>query len=330
MNTTPNNHIKSTGIVYKKTTGSYAVHQDGRVIDCAVSARLHKELIYPTAAAGSLSHIVVGVRELDNVDPIAVGDEVVFVDNQDGSGLIVDVMPRRNKLIRSGAGRKAFEQVIAANLDQVIAVFSTAQPAPKWNLLDRYLASAESSGLPALICMTKLDLLSGEALEDLEADMDLYRKIGYRVIYTSAARGLGIEEFKAAILGKVSALVGKSGVGKSTLLNAVQPGLGIRVAEVSRATTKGKHTTTHLEMFPLDFGGAVVDTPGMREFGLWNVDEFDLALLFPEIRPYVGRCKFGLNCRHEREPGCAVVKAVETGHIDRRRYTSLIRLRTGD
>jgi ribosome biogenesis GTPase / thiamine phosphate phosphatase len=330
MDTDRDQHIKNKGIVYKKTIGSYVVHSGGNVISCDISARLRKELVYPTADAGSLSHIVVDVKAIDMVDPVAVGDEVMFVDNQDGHGLIVDVLPRRSKLVRRSAGRKVLEQVIVANLDQVVPVFAAAQPAPKWNLLDRYLTTAESLGLPSIICITKMDLVSGSTEQAMCEELEMYRKIGYRVLLTSVTAGLGMDEFKAAIQGKLSVFVGKSGVGKSSLLNELQPGLGIRVNAVSQATTKGKHTTTHLEMFPLDGGGAVVDTPGMREFGLWNVDETDLALFFPEIRPYVGQCKFGLNCRHLEEPGCAILNAVKVGRIDERRYHSFIRIRAGD
>lgn len=324
------NHINNKGLVHRKTTGSYSVHLDGRVVTCAMSPRLRKELVYPTAALGSLSHIVVNVKEIDTVDPVAVGDEVVFVDNLDGSGLIVEVLPRRSKLVRSNPGRKSMEQVIVANLDQVVPVFSAAQPAPKWNLLDRYLASAESLNLPSTICMTKLDLVRGKAREVLLNSIDIYRRIGYQVLLTSVIEGEGLAEFKAATQDKVTVLVGKSGVGKSSLINKLQPRLGLRVNEVSKATDKGKHTTTHLEMFPLDWGGFVVDTPGIREFGLWDVDGPDLALFFPDIRPYVGRCKFGLKCHHLQEPGCAILQAVKSGRIDERRYRSYLKMRTGD
>jgi ribosome biogenesis GTPase len=330
MDTFRDQHLKKSGIVFKKTIGNYVVHSEGNVISCDISARLRKELVYPTADAGSLSHVVVDVKDIDRIDPVAVGDEVTFIDNQDGSGLIVDVLPRRSKLVRRSAGRKALEQVIVANLDQVVPVFATADPAPKWNLLDRYLAMAESLALPSIICITKMDLISGSAEQALYDGLETYRKIGYRVLLTSAASGLGIDEFKAAIQSKLSAFVGKSGVGKSSLLNKLQPGLGIRVNAVSQAITKGKHTTSHLEMFSLDCGGAVVDTPGMREFGLWNVDGTDPALFFPEIRPYVGQCKFGLNCHHIKEPGCAILNAVKSGQIDERRYQSFIKILAGD
>lgn len=333
MNSTTGIHIKNTGIVYKKTIGNYAVQVDGRVVNCAISTRLRKDLVYPTADPHSLSHIVRDVKKIGAIDPVAVGDEVVFVDAQDGSGLIVEILPRRTRLVRKSAvpmpGAHPFEQIIVANLDQVVPIFSVAQPAPHWNLLDRYLASAESLELASLIVITKMDLAydsQGEADEQLKADLDSYREIGYQVLTTSVVTGEGIEQLKGALKDRVSVFMGKSGVGKSSLLNAIEPGLGLRVNDVNRVTGKGKHTTTHLEMFPLDMGGAVVDTPGMREFGLWDVDESDLALLFPEMRPYVGRCKFGLDCTHDHEPGCAIRKAVMQGKISERRYQSYLRL----
>ena len=150
------------------------------------------------------------------------------------------------------------------------------------------------------------------------------------MILTSAVTGEGLTRLEWALRGKVSVLVGKSGVGKTSLLNALQPGLGLRVGQVSRESGKGRHTTAHLEMFPLAIGGAVIDTPGMREFGLWVVDGDDLALRFPEMRPYVGRCKFGLDCQHDEEPGCALRKAVMAGEVSPRRYRSYMRLKAGD
>ena len=327
------------GIVYKKSTGLYTVLAQDSWIRCEISSRLRKQLIYPIADPNSLRHVVREVKAIEHVDPVAVGDEVRFIDNGDGSGLIVEVLPRRTKLTRRTAvpmpGAHPFEQVIVANVDQVVPVFAAANPTPKWNMLDRYLVSAESLDLPSLICINKMDLVEkrngkpgkpgGEELEEIVAE---YRKIGYRVILVSAATGAGLPELRQALQGKISVFVGKSGVGKTSLLNAIQPELGLRVKEVSQATGKGKHTTTHLEMFPLDFeaGGAIVDTPGVREFGLWEIDAEDLALFFPEMHHYVGRCKFGLGCRHDGEPGCAIRRAVTSGAISPRRYKSMMML----
>jgi ribosome biogenesis GTPase / thiamine phosphate phosphatase len=332
-------HVKDCGVVYKKTIGNYFVHTNGRVIPCAISSRLRKQLIYPTADPNSLRHVVRSVKEIEHVDPVAIGDVVRYVDAQDGSGMIVEILPRRNRLARRSAvpmpGAHSFEQVIVANVDQVVPVFAAANPTPKWNLLDRYLASAESLDLPALICITKLDLVQegkNQAMQELQEAMDEYRQIGYRVVLTSAVTREGLEDLRQALNGRISVFLGKSGVGKTALLNALQPGLGLRVNEVSQATGKGKHTTTHLEMFPLEWDGAektgaIVDTPGVREFGLWDVNEDDLALFFPEMRPLVGKCKFGLDCQHDDEPGCAIRKAVVAGKISPRRYQSYMSLK---
>jgi ribosome biogenesis GTPase / thiamine phosphate phosphatase len=321
-----------TGVVYKKTIGSYTVHTNGSTLACELSNRIRKQLIYPTADPGSLHHRVQKVVELEHTDPISVGDEVRYILADGGKGLIVDLLPRRNKLTRRSAvpkplhhGAHPFEQIIVTNIDQVVPVIAAAQPDPKWNLLDRYLAASEEGLLPALICITKLDLVKGNEDQLLEA-LDEYSQIGYPSIRTSSLTREGIDELRDALHGKISVLVGKSGVGKTALLNALQPGLGLRVKEVNQATGKGRHTTTNLEMFPLDGGGAIVDTPGTREFGLWHVED-DLALLFPEMRPLVGKCKFGLDCQHDEEPGCAIRKAVTAGTIHPRRYQSLMILK---
>jgi ribosome biogenesis GTPase / thiamine phosphate phosphatase len=327
------------GTVYKKNLEHYLVHRDGKVISCTLSSRLRKEFDYPTASEQSLRRVVKKVKEIEHVDPIAIGDRVHLIETQAGSGMIVEVLPRRNRLSRKTAvpmpGAHAFEQVIVANIDQVIPVFAAADPAPRWNMLDRYLVAAESLGLPTQICITKLDLVQsqdGRVNDDLMAEVQEYRRIGYRVILLSAHTGQGLAELKQSLSGRTSVFVGKSGVGKSSLLNVLQPGLGLKVKEVSRLTGKGRHTTSHLEMFPLEFDeenekGAIVDTPGTREFGLWDIAEDDLALFFPEMKPYVGQCRFGLDCQHDEEPGCAIRKAVTGGNISPRRYQSFLRLK---
>ena len=313
------------GIVFRKTLGRYTIHAHGREIDCVLSSLLHKQLIYPTAHSASLRHRVQEVRELDHVDPVAIGDRVRYVDAGDGSGMITAVLPRRNKLSRP-ASQRAFEQVIVSNADMVLPVFAAASPTPKWGLLDRYLVTAEAADLPSLIVINKLDLAWKNPT--LDEELEIYRRIGYSVLLVSAATGEGIEELKLALQGKLSVMVGKSGVGKTSLLNAIQPGLGLRVKAVSQGEQgKGRHTTTHLEMFKLDLDGALVDTPGMREFGLWNIAGEELAYLFREMADYVGQCKFGLGCQHDREPGCAIRKAVMAGEISPHRYKSYMHLR---
>ncbi len=296
------------GVVTKKVYSQFHVRVGGHTLPCAPSTRSqHDDL--PLAS-------------------IAVGDKVRFIDDGNGKGKIIDVLPRHNKFSRPApkAGMHTCEQVIAANMDQIVPVFSTASPIPKWGLLDRYLAAAEAAGLPSLICISKSDLAPSNA--DLRETLEEYRAIGYRIVLVSALTGAGIPELSEALQGRVSVLVGKSGVGKTSLLNALQPNLGLPVQSVTQGRKgKGRHTTTHLEMFPLDFNGMVVDTPGIREFGLWNLFADELAECFPEMRPFVGLCKFGLGCSHDEEPGCAIRKAVMAGEISPRRYRSYIRLR---
>jgi ribosome biogenesis GTPase len=245
----------------------------------------------------------------------------------EGTARILEVLPRRNKLARpaTGPGAGHSEQVIAANLDQVIPVFSTASPLPKWGLLDRYLVCAEAAEIPALICITKTDLRTDDP--DLEAWLQIYQDIGYPLVRVSARTGEGLDKLRAALRDRCSVLVGKSGVGKTTLLNALQPGLGLRVQAVTRGPKgKGRHTTTHLEMFPLAEGGTLVDTPGIREFGLWDLYREELAWCFPEMRPSIGACRFGMDCQHIEEPGCAIREAVVAGQVNPYRYRSYLRL----
>jgi ribosome biogenesis GTPase len=267
---------------------------------------------------------------------VVVGDRVRLVLTGAGTagsasgGHITQVLPRRNALARRGvasrAGAHAGAQVIAANLDQVVPVFAAAHPAPHWNLLDRYLALAEALALPALVVLTKADLAPAEGA--LAGALDEYRRLGYPVLVTSACTGQGLGPLRAALAGRASVLVGQSGVGKTSLLNALEPGLGQRVAAVSRVTGKGRHTTGHVQLFPLagPAGGALIDTPGTREFGLWDLPAEELAQCFRELRPHLGRCQFGLDCRHDTEPGCAVRQAVVAGAISPRRYQSFLRL----
>jgi ribosome biogenesis GTPase len=267
------------------------------------------------------------VHDIREVDPVAIGDRVRFVTPPgDGhEGMIVEVLPRQNTFSRPAAGRKPIEQVIVANVDQVMPVFAAREPKPKWRQLDRYIAAAEFAGVPTVICINKIDLARGA--DDIDEVAAMYERIGYRVLLTSAASGTGIDAFAETLRGRVTAMTGRSGVGKTSLLNAVQPSLGLRVGEVSQATSKGRHTTSQLEMFPLASGGAIVDTPGMREFEIRHEPvEGGLASLFIEMRPYIGQCRFGLNCDHWHEPECAIKEAVEAGEIAQMRYDGYIHI----
>ena len=295
------------GVITKKIASAYLVQTVNGDLTCTLAQR---------------------VKRQSDGDPAAIGDLVCWSE----AAQITAILPRRNQLSRRSAvpmpSAHAHEQVIAANVDQIIPVFAAASPRLAWPLLDRYLVSAESSEIPATVCIAKMDLVAGRPEgEEIEAVAAEYRAIGYKVILTSVVSGRGMEEFKAALQGRLSVFVGKSGVGKTSLLNAIEPGLGLRVQETSHVTGKGRHTTTHLEMFALGFGGAIIDTPGIREFGLWDVEEDDLALFFPEMRPYIGACKFGRDCRHDQEPGCAIRRAVNEGQVSPYRYESYLKLR---
>ncbi len=302
-----NHSMPNQGVIIRKTPHQYRVWSGDDCITCTLAGRLKKH-----AAA----------------DAITVGDVVLWNE----AAQITDILPRRNWLSRRAALRMpsshAEEQVIVANVDQIVVVMAAAQPRLAWYLLDRYLISAESAGIPALVCLTKMDLADGSPLgEEIEAVASEYRMIGYDVVLTSTVTGRGLDDLKAGLHGGLSALVGKSGVGKTSLLNAIEPGLGLRVQAVSQATGKGRHTTTTSAIFPLASGRAVVDTPGVREFGLWDVAEADLAWFFPEMRVFLGHCRFRLDCRHNEEPGCAIRQAVAAGQISPYRYQSYLKLR---
>ena len=313
------NNTFCEGIVIKKNNGHYWVWSEGQSLRCSLKMSLSK---------GKKEH-----RRVPNPE-IVVGDQVSLKTNVDGSAQINEVFKRSNRLARRAAqsmpGKHAGEQVIAANVDQIVAVMALSQPAPRWNLLDRYLVSAESLEIEALICLTKVDAAyndKGELEESVLEEIETYRKIGYRVILTSAFNGEGLAELKQELKGRVSVLLGKSGAGKSSLLNILLPGLDLRIGEVSAATGKGRHTTTGAEMYACEFGGWLVDTAGTREFGLWDVDNEDMAWFFPEMRPWLGQCRFGLDCQHDEEPGCAVRQAVMNGNIHPRRYFSMMKLK---
>jgi ribosome biogenesis GTPase len=320
------------GLVVKKTFGQYFVRVDDRIVTCSIANKLRKNLLYPTADPSSLSRRVVAVKDIESVDPIAVGDNVEFTLLDEVNGMIVEVLPRRNKLSRPAldGGRRmktsgqALEQVIAANVDQIVSVMPIANPAPSWDLLDRYLLTAEAAEIPPLICFTKLDLTPDFVTPK---EIKVYESLGYPVLLTSSNTGQGIDAIKAALKDKVSVLWGKSGVGKTSLMNAIQPDLGLRVLEINKFNSEGRHTTSHMEMFDLEFGGSVIDTPGVRTFKLWDVENTDLAHFMPDLRSYLGKCKFGSNCTHTHEPGCAMKAALEAGQIDQRRYESYLEMR---
>jgi ribosome biogenesis GTPase len=318
------------GIVFRKSTGFYEVRTpEGETFTCTITNRLRKVLVYPPRDPSSLGYFKVDhVENIRVIDPVAVGDEVAWIATNPGEGMIKEVLPRKSKLTRRGAGVKPLEQVIVANADQLVAVMAATQPKPQWTLLDRYLASAEACEIPAVVCITKMDLVRDTREEaDVLSQTRVLSGLGYKVILTSASEGVEIDTLRETLQDKLSVFIGKSGVGKTSLLNALQPGLGLRVNEINTNYGKGRHTTTHLEMHTLDNGGYVVDTPGIKIYGLWNVEPNDIALMYRDFVPFIGKCKFGADCTHKHEPGCAVIKAVQHGSITTRRYESYLYVR---
>ncbi len=301
---------KRTGLVIKSQSGFFTVQTDeGPVV---------------SRVRGSL------LQERLDTDPVAVGDNVTVTVLADGSGVIEETAERERVLSRNaaspgGRGGKVIdrEQVILANPDQAVFVFACADPAPNQRTLDRFLVIAEHAELPALIVANKIDLVK---LRSAKAFFGLYQKLGYPVLYTSALKGTGVKKLREQLGGKISALAGPSGTGKSRLLNAMQPELDLRVGEISEATTKGRHTTVATKLIPLDGGGYVADTPGIRVVSAYDVEPDELDAYFVDIAPYVPHCQFN-DCAHTNEPGCAVLAAVEKGDVDPGRYDSFLRLR---
>jgi ribosome biogenesis GTPase / thiamine phosphate phosphatase len=304
-----------SGTVVKAQSGFFFVHTESGDFVCHLRGRLKKAR--------------------STTDLIAVGDRVEISTQPDGSGMIETIAPRHSALARTaasgrGRGQRRSEgesqQVIVANADQVVLVFACAEPAPRLPMLDRFLVVAECAGLPAIICANKADLVTPAEAESL---FGLYPSLGYPVVYTSAHTQTGLDEFRQRLLNKISVFTGPSGVGKSSLLNALQPGLGIRARAVSQATSKGRHTTVHPELFSLDPTSFVADTPGIRTLDLWDIEPEELDGYFIEIRSLVADCDFS-DCTHTHEPGCAVRQAVTDGRIASSRYESYCRMRAGE
>jgi ribosome biogenesis GTPase len=257
-------------------------------------------------------------------DLAAVGDRVLVAVLADGSGVIEKVEQRKQAIVRLDPRPRGFyQQVLLANCDQAVFVFACAHPNPKLRMLDRFLVIAEKQSIPAIIVANKIDLA-----EEPKKIFGLYEPLGYRVIYTSAETGAGVDELRAALAKKISALAGPSGAGKSSLLNALQPGLGLAVNEISAALDKGKHTTVSRQLIPLAEGGYVADTPGWKSLALWDTEPEEMDAYFPELAPLVAECQFS-DCSHTHEPGCAVLAALKAGRIHPQRYESYLRLRAG-
>ncbi len=297
-----------TGLIIRAQSGFFTVL--GADSDSAVTCQLR----------GRLKQ---GRREGDLA---AIGDTVIFTLLPDSSGVIDEILPRKSEIVRLDPRPQGeYRQVLLANPDQAVFVFACAHPAPKLRMLDRFLVIAEKQNIPAIIVANKVDLVGSEAAREL---FGLYEPLGYRVIYTSVKELLGLDELREALGEKLSALAGPSGVGKSSLMNAIQPGLGIAVGEVSSFMKKGTHTTNFRQLHRLDVGGWVADAPGWKSLALWDTEPEEMDAYFPELRDLVSECQFS-DCSHTHEPGCAVLAAVKSGEVRQERYDSYLRLKAG-
>lgn len=256
-----------------------------------------------------------------NLGPLACGDEVVVRETAPGEGVIVAVQPRRSLLVRPGT--RGDVRPYAANLDRIFIV-AAVRPDPSEHLIDRYLVTAENTGIQPVLVLNKSDLLDAAARTGLDERLAPYRAIGYPVVFTSARQAHGLDALREQLADHLSILVGQSGVGKSSLVQALVPGEEIRIGDLSESE-HGRHTTSTAVLYRLPFGGALIDSPGVRDFGVWHLEAEQIARGFVEFRPYLGRCRFR-DCRHRDEPGCAVRAAVEAGEIARRRLASYHRM----
>jgi ribosome biogenesis GTPase / thiamine phosphate phosphatase len=310
------------GLIVDGSRGLYAVETPDGILRCTIRGRLRKELEYGSRGGAGRQVKRVTVREHD---PVAIGDRVRVLPTGGESGVIEQVVARAGGAFtrrdpNAGAGNLALTTV--AGLDQLIAVFAAREPAPHLRLLDRLLVLAESQDIAAVICLNKVD----QQPEDwLLERLEVYRAMGYPIVMTSAATGEGISELRGRLAGRTSAFAGPSGVGKSSLLNAVQPGLALRVSAIGETTHKGRHTTTGTRLVPLDGGGYIADTAGIRALALRAASLRHLDTCFREFAPYLGQCRLS-DCTHLHEPDCAIRAAVADGTLDSERYESYDKL----
>ena len=294
--------IAGDGIVLRGTGGVWVVRgDDGVEREAALRGRLKQ----------------------DNAVKLAVGDRVHVEPGERGGWAIAAIHPRTSSLVRRAPGTRVGERVVAANVDQVVVVFAMVKPEPHVRMLDRFLTIAESNALAARIVVNKVDLASEDAARE---KFGAYERAGYPLHFTSTKAPRGLDALRAALHGQTSAVAGPSGVGKSSLLNALYPGLSLRVGEISESVNKGRHTTVGAYLHPLPDGGYVVDTPGLREVGMWGIPSADVDRCFPELRALRDDCRFA-DCTHRAEPDCAVRSAVDAGAIDADRYDSYLKLR---
>lgn len=292
------------GRVIKSFGKRFVVQTDDGTVDCGLRGKMR--------LGGGMTR-----------NPVVVGDRVALTIEKPPYGTIESVYPRRNKISRPNVLKPDWEQILIANCDQLVVVTALAQPRLKTGAIDRFLLVAEKAGLQGVVVLNKCDLVKTAAVTRAT---DIYRSAGYPVIATSATANIGLDQLRDLVRLKTSLFAGHSGVGKSSLLNALEPGLGIRTREVSEATGKGTHTTSTTELHALSFGGFIADMPGIKVIGLWDLTIEELPELYPEFAPYHGQCRFS-NCVHIGEPNCAVLEAIETGAVTQERYDGYLRIR---
>ena len=300
------------GLITKSTGSWYQVQlSDGQRIDCRIKGKFRTKGIVTT-------------------NPLAVGDIVDFeMEPDQDTGVITNLQQRKNYIIRKSINLSKQGQILAANLDQALLVVTLASPRTSLGFIDRFLVTAEAYDIPAKLIFNKLDLFSDEGLEVLADYKAVYEKIGYPSFEVSALEGTNIDKVQELLKNKVTLFSGHSGVGKSSLINALLPDLDLRTHQVSDWSDKGMHTTTFAEMFELPQGGFIIDTPGIRELGIIDIEKQELSHFFPEMRDRMNQCRFN-NCRHINEPGCAVLTAVENEDIELSRYESYLSIYHGN
>ena len=293
------------GLVIKNTGSWYLVKtDDGSEVECKIKGNFRLK----------------GIR---STNPVAVGDRVKIVRNQEGTAFITEIEDRKNYIIRRSSNLSKQSHIIASNLDQCMLIVTVNYPETSTTFIDRFLASAEAYRVPVCLVFNKTDRYSEDENRYLEGLINLYTTIGYQCYKVSALNNVGIDDIKNALSGKITLFSGNSGVGKSTLINAILPGKNLKTSDISNVHNKGMHTTTFSEMFPVDGGGYIIDTPGIKGFGTFDMEEEEVGHYFKEIFKFSTNCKYG-NCTHRHEPGCAVREAVEKHYISESRYTSYL------